>query len=243
MAGDTKTNNTSKAHKTWMHLAVTLAVLILPASLYFFVYFTNKLDFAVQQRFRALNEVERHFNTGLSQFDNLFTFSNFGPDLASKIFSRYLLKLDAWVAARQSETVEQERLKRKLADLKDAKENVIKEKESHNLLLKKGMKEFANLLRKANLISDSQIEDQPWKEPISELAISTAVLMLRQNRREVVETINGLDTFSREYREKIEKAQNENDQLKKEGKNISNQKISAPQSMIKKTKSLSDRYD
>lgn len=61
----------------WVRLVVVVAILVIPASLYFFTYFNTKYDFAIQQRFRTLNELERQFNRGLANFDNLFRFSKF----------------------------------------------------------------------------------------------------------------------------------------------------------------------
>lgn len=61
----------------WVRLVVAVAILVIPASLYFFTYFNSKYDFSIQQRFRTLNELERQFNRGLANFDNLFRFSKF----------------------------------------------------------------------------------------------------------------------------------------------------------------------
>lgn len=86
----------------WIRLVVALAILVIPATLYFFTYFNTKYDFAIQQRFRALNELEHQFNRGLSNFDNLFRFSKSKEftqterQEATKVVSDFWAYLEAW---------------------------------------------------------------------------------------------------------------------------------------------------
>lgn len=60
----------------WIRLSFALAVLVIPASIYFFTYFNTKYDFAVQHHFRALNGLERQFVRGLAHVENIFRYSN-----------------------------------------------------------------------------------------------------------------------------------------------------------------------
>ena len=86
----------------WIRLVVALAVLVIPASVYFFTYFNTKYDFAIQQRFRALNGLEQQFTRGLANFDNIFRFSGAQTltldewKEATAVVSSFKTHMDAW---------------------------------------------------------------------------------------------------------------------------------------------------
>ncbi len=86
----------------WIRLVIALAILIIPASIYFFTYFNTKYDFAVQQRFRALNELEQQFTRGMSNFSNIFNFSadiyftRNQRQVAKKVVADFRLRQKAW---------------------------------------------------------------------------------------------------------------------------------------------------